>query len=66
MIMAKALTFRKDGIFTSVWFVSLLAVAALAPFFPHQAITGPVVNATLFIAVVLLGTQRAILIGIFP
>ena len=64
--MTKALTFKKEGIITLTQFVSLVAVASLAPLFLHQAATGPVINATLFISVVLLGPQRAILIGIFP
>lgn len=64
--MAKTLTFKKEELFTLTQFVSLIAVASLAPLFLHQAITGPVVNATLFVSVVLLGTQRAVLVGIFP
>ncbi|MCK5096442.1 MAG: iron hydrogenase, partial [Candidatus Pacebacteria bacterium] len=66
MITAKTLVFKKERISTSVQFISLMAVVTLAPFFLQQAIVGPAVNATLFIAVVLLGARNAVLIGILP
>ena len=66
MITAKTLVFKKERISTSVQFISLMAVVSLAPFFLQQAIVGPAVNATLFIAVVLLGARNAVLIGILP
>ena len=66
MITTKTLAFKKEEIFTSIQFVSLMAVATIAPFFLQQAIVGPAVNATLFISVVLLGARNAMLIGILP
>jgi len=49
------------------WFVGLLAVAAVIPHYVHnQFITGPIVNAVLFIATVVLGAGNAILIGLVP
>lgn len=66
MSKARVLTFKKKRVFASVWFVSLVTVATLAPFFLHQAVAGPVVNAVLFISVVLWGVRSAVLIGIFP
>jgi len=47
-------------------FISLVGVAVIVPLFHQQAITGPVVNATLFISVTLLGVQNAILVGLIP
>ncbi len=47
-------------------FAALLAVATIAPLFHNQPITGPIVNATLFLGVIFLGTQNAILVGLIP
>lgn len=49
------------------WFVGVLAIVAVLPHYVHnQFITGPIVNATLFIAAVILGAGNAILIGLVP
>ncbi len=66
MITTKTLALKKGELFTLVQFVSLLTVATLAPFFLQQAVVGPMVNAALFISVVLLGARNAVLIGILP
>jgi hypothetical protein len=48
-------------------FAFLLALLILMPFLIHsQWITGPTVNAALFIAAVILGPSRAILLGLMP
>lgn len=47
-------------------FAALLAVATIAPLFHNQPITGPIVNATLFLGVIFLGTQNALLVGLIP
>jgi len=47
-------------------FTALVGVATLAPLLGNQSITGPIVNATLFIAVVTMGWRNAILIGLTP
>jgi len=47
-------------------FILLLGVVTMAPLFRQQIITGPIVNATLFISAFLLGTPSAILIGLIP
>lgn len=64
----KALVEKKVMVMPLVQFTSLLAVATLAPvIFSHfQIVTGPIVNATLFIAVGLIGTRYALLIGLVP
>jgi len=49
------------------WFVGLMAVAVVIPHYVHnQFITGPIVNAVLFIAVATIGAGNAVLIGLFP
>jgi hypothetical protein len=47
-------------------FVLLMGIATAAPLFHNQFITGPIVNATLLVAVALLGMRDAILIGLIP
>jgi riboflavin transporter len=48
-------------------FLGLLATATIVPMFVHsQPITGPIVNATLFIAAAFLGTEAAIMVGLIP
>ena len=50
-----------------VWFVGLMLVASVLPRFVHnQFITGPIINATLFLAAAILGSGPAILIGLVP
>ena len=52
---------------TVAWFVGLMLVASILPRFVHnQFITGPIVNATLFLAASTLGVGNAILIGLIP
>jgi len=49
------------------WFFGLIMVASILPHFVHQQfITGPIINATLFLAAYYLGSGEAILIGIVP
>jgi len=66
MITTKTLALKKDAMFTSAQFALLMAAAMLAPFFLQQSIVGSIVNAILFISVVLLGSRNAILVGILP
>jgi len=49
------------------WFIGLMAVASILPRFIHnQFITGPIINATLFLGAVTLGTGNAMLISLVP
>lgn len=67
MITAKTLAFKRETLIASSQFTVLLAVAVFVPVFSHsQAVTGPIVNAALFIAAALLGPAAAILIGLVP
>jgi len=49
-----------------ITFVVLLGIASSVPLFHNQFITGPIVNATLLIAVALLGVRDGLLIGLIP
>ena len=67
MIFSKTLTIKKDLAVSSAQFMVLTVIAVVAPLLGHnQLITGPIVNATLFIAAALLGPQSAILVGLIP
>lgn len=66
MNYVKSLVLKKEFI-TTAQFVSLVALATLAPLTGHQQwLTGPIVNSTLFISAALLGSQAAILVGLIP
>lgn len=47
-------------------FAVLFIAAFFAPFLQNQLITGPIVNAILFISTMVLGVEYAIFIGLFP
>jgi len=66
MEKTKILVLKRKTIVNSITFVLLLGVATIAPLFHFQPVTGPIVNATLFIAATLLGVQNAIFIGLLP
>jgi len=66
MTLTKIRTINKKRVITLAQFITLVGVGSLAPLFLNQLVTGPVVNAALFIAVVILGPQRAILVGLIP
>ena len=46
--------------------ISLIAIAVIVPLFHCQPITGPIVNAVLFISVALLGLPTALFICLIP
>ena len=56
----------KEKVFILVQFIVLVGIVTAVPLLRQQAITGPIVNATLFISVALLGTQNAIFVGLIP
>ena len=56
----------KNLIIPLTQFVALVGVAVIAPLFHQQVITGPIVNATLFLAVIFLGTRMAMFVGLIP
>ncbi len=61
-----ALKLVRANVIPFITFTALIGVATVAPLFHYQPVTGPIVNATLFIAAATLGPQRAILIGLIP
>lgn len=66
MSQVKALVVRKEVVFVLAQFALLTGAVTIAPLFHQQSITGPIVNAALFVSVFLLGTQNAILVGLIP
>ena len=66
MNQTKTLALKKIKVSALAQFIVLVGIATAAPLFHNQLITGPIVNATLFISVILLGAQAAILVGLTP
>ncbi|MDO8524282.1 MAG: hypothetical protein Q7R99_01475 [bacterium] len=62
----KILTLNKTKILSLIYFTALLGVSIVAPLFHFQPITGPIVNACLFIATAILGVQAGIMLGLLP
>ena len=63
----KVQVLEKVDIKTIACFVGLMAVAIVLPRFIHnQFVTGPIVNATLFLGAYYLGSGPAILVGLVP
>lgn len=64
---AKTLTWQRVNTIAIVKFIALIALATIAPLLGHnQFITGPLVNATLFLAVIWLSGRDAVLVGLVP
>jgi riboflavin transporter len=63
---AKTIVIKKIITNELTFFVVLFFTAFLAPFFGSQAVSGPLVNATLFLATIFLGLKSAIFIAVFP
>lgn len=62
LVINKIETIKKFAVFST-----LLGIAVLLPAFIHsQAITGPIVNATLFLATFFFSPHIAILLGLLP
>ncbi|MFH1533314.1 MAG: ECF transporter S component [Nitrospirota bacterium] len=66
MHKTSTLTINKVNILSIIKFAALIGVATIVPLFHFQPVTGPIVNATLFIAAATLGAQSAILVGLIP
>jgi len=66
MNQARAVAIPRVKTVAAVKFAVLVGVVSLAPFFLGQMITGPLVNAILFITVVMMGTQAAIAVALVP
>jgi len=68
MAKEKILVLEKTSVVSNaIWFLALITIAIILPSFVHnQFITGPIVNATLFLATFLIGARAAMLIGLVP
>ena len=66
MINSIAATLDRKKVITATQFIALVGVATIVPLFHQQMITGPIVNATLFVAAILLGNQMGIFVGLIP
>ncbi len=62
----KTLVIERKTALTLVKIFLLISAATIVPLFHQQTITGPIVNAILFISVFLLDCQSAILVGLIP
>lgn len=63
----KTLILERTNINNAIWFSALMVVSLIIPHYIHnQFITGPIVNASLFLAAFMLGSGGAILIGLVP
>lgn len=63
---AKVEEISEKKITVAIQLIVMVALASLLPLFPLQQITGPLVNALLYIAVVMLGVNNALLICFLP
>jgi len=66
MEKSKILVLNKKIVIELIAFLFLTGIVTIAPLFHSQPITGPIVNAILFIAVSLLGVEYAFLVGLIP
>ncbi len=62
----KIIAIKKEQTISLIYFTTLLSVSIVAPLFHFQPITGPIVNACLFIATAMLGAQAGIMLGLLP
>jgi len=66
-ITVKNLAIRRDDVAIMTKFLFLSGLAILIPSLVHaQWVTGPIINAILFLSVILVGGRNAVLIGLLP
>lgn len=63
---SKILVWDRKMTITLIQFIGLLGISVILPLFHQQWITGPMVNAMLFIAVVLIGLSNAMILALLP
>ncbi len=66
MEQARTQTFKRENLYFLSTFVLMIGSAVVAPLLGHQALTGVVVNATLFLATGILGLSSGILVSLVP
>lgn len=57
---------KRGLLLNSAKFATLIVIVLLTPLIGNQGITGSIVNATLFIATIMLGYRSAIAVGLIP
>lgn len=62
----RELVFKKILTMEMAIFLTLFFFAFFLPVFGSQPVTGPLINAALFLAVIFLGVRDAVWIGVFP
>lgn len=62
----KTLAIDRRKITSLVQFTALVGISMVVPLFHQQLITGPVVNAALFVSAIILGAQMGIMVGLIP
>lgn len=62
----KVLAINREKIINLSIFLVLIGIASVVPLFHQQMITGPIVNATLFVSTLLLGAEAGIIVGLIP
>ena len=66
MKKTKSLAIEIEAFFTLTKAILLIGIVTFAPLLGQQAITGPIVNATLFISTILIDIKYAIFVGLIP
>ncbi len=65
-MISQSISNNKEIVTTSIKFTVLIGIATLAPLLGNQFITGPLVNATLFLSVLLIGIKGAVMLAVVP
>jgi len=66
MNQTKTLSIAIPSVNTTIKYILFLLIAVFAPISLHQNLTGPIVNATLLMAVSYFGFKKAMYIGLIP
>ncbi len=62
----KAILLEREEVSELIYFGIFLLIAISAPLLGNQVLVGPIVNATLFLAVIFFGIRKAFLIALLP
>ena len=66
MNQSKTLTIKREVVIKLIQATLLIGLSTISPLIHNQSITGTIVNASLFISTMLLGSKIAILTGLLP
>lgn len=62
----KTAALKKEEILSLIKLMAFILIATIAPMFRFQGITGPIVNALLFLSVIFIGFPNAIFVALIP